>query len=72
MHNEQCTILCVNVQIQYSMADPRSIETHQMKLQNWSEHKAAENVLKYLLKYIEIFADNLNLNRHVTYWLIQR
>ena len=31
--------------VQYSVADPRSIETHQMILQDWLEHnKAAENI----------------------------
>ena len=49
--------------IQYSMADPRSIETHQMILQDWLEHnKAAEN--------IDILTEKCKFTTHD--WLIQR
>ena len=48
---------------QYSVADPRSIETHQMTLQDWLEHnKAAEN--------IDILTEKCKFTTHD--WLIQR
>ena len=36
-------------------ASDTSQKVNQMKMQNWSEHKAAENILKYSLTYIDIF-----------------